>query len=365
MPKISVLLQTLITRLRKSFGLEGHPVIMAYRGYGNPRKVFLKGHVLDDRLLYESEKGDRKRRNFLAMLSRYMSRAMPHKTVKATFAGREFTFQSDEEGYFEAELQFDIPLEAEGWLPAKYELPDGDVVPVSESSVYIQEKDSEFGIISDVDDTILISHASKALRKLRLILTKNAKTRLPFSGVASFYRALQTGLDKDCCNPIFYVSSSEWNLYDFLVDFCEVRGIPKGPFLLQKYKANLWEVLRSGGGSHMHKVDKIRHLLEAYPELNFILIGDSGQKDAQLYAEVAREFPGRILAVYIRDVTGPGKKEARLRELSAEMKENGVDMLLAKDTAEAALHAYENGFVTEEEYEKVCREVKGKEWGAI
>lgn len=357
------MLQTLLTYLRKSFGLEGHPAIMAYRGYGNARQVFLKGHVLDDRLLYESEKGDRKRKNFLAMLSRYMSKEMPCKKVKITFAGREVTVQSDEEGYFEAELLFDTPLGMEGWLPARYELldgqlPAGETMPVSESSVYIQEKDSEFGIISDVDDTILVSHASKTLRKLRLILTKNAKTRLPFSGVAAFYHALQTGIDKGCCNPIFYVSSSEWNLYDFLVDFCEVRGIPRGPFLLQKYKANLWEILKSGGGSHIHKVDKIRHLLEAYPGLNFILIGDSGQRDAQLYAEVVREFPVRILAVYIRDVTGPGKKEARLREIAAEMKEKGTDMLLAKNTAEAARHAYDNGFITGAEYEKVVREVE-------
>lgn len=337
---------------------------MAYRGYGNPRQVFLKGHVLDDKLLYEAEKGDRKRKNLLAMLSRYMSRSLPHKKVRISFAGKEYTVQSDEAGFFETELTFEEPLTEEGWIPVTYELlnglESGEGVPVSESSVYIQEKDSEFGIISDVDDTILVSHASKVLRKLRLILTKNAKPRLPFTGVSAFYHALQAGTDEDCCNPIFYVSSSEWNLYDFLVDFTEERNIPQGPFLLQKYKQNLWEILQSGGGSHTHKVDKIRHILEAYPEINFILIGDSGQRDAQLYTGIVREFPDRILAVYIRDVTGPGKKEALLQELAREVKEKGIDMLLVKDTAVAAKHAFEQGFITEEEYKKVKQEVESQ-----
>ena len=358
---IYMLLQTIFTPLRKAFGLAGCPVIMAYRGYGNARQVFLKGHVMDDRILYEAEKGDRKRKNFLAMLSRYMSKAIPHQRIKIYFADREYVVHSDGAGYFEAELSFEEPLDLQGWQPVRYELLDelasGEDVPVTESSVYLQEPASEFGVISDVDDTILVSHASKTLRKLRLVLTKNAKTRLPFTGVATFYQALQTGRDTDCCNPIFYVSSSEWNLYDFLVDFCEQRDIPKGPFLLQKYKQNLWEILQSGGGSHTHKVDKIRHILQAYPELNFILVGDSGQKDGELYAEIVREFPDRILAIYIRDVTAAGPKEQLLGELARELGRMGVDMLLVEDTAVAAEHAFAQGYIAEEEYRKVQQEV--------
>lgn len=356
-----MLLQTILSSLRKVFGLAGQPVIMAYRGYGNTRQVFLKGHVLDDRILYESRQEDRKRKNFVAMLSRYMSKAIPHKQIKIHFAGREYITHSDRAGYFDAVLSFDEPLAGHGWQPVRYELLDqldsGERIPVTEGEVYLQEPESEFGVISDVDDTILVSHASKTLRKLRLVLTKNAKTRLPFTGVATFYQALLSGRDTDCCNPIFYVSSSEWNLYDFLVDFCERRSIPKGPFLLQKHKQNLWEILQSGGGSHNHKVDKIRHILEAYPKLNFILVGDSGQRDGQLYAEIVREFPDRILAIYIRDVTAAGKKEQQLGELARELGKLGVDMMLVGDTAAAARHAYAQGFISERAYREVQQEV--------
>lgn len=363
------MLQAILTQIRSRLGLTGRPVIMAYRGYGNPGRVFLKGHVLDDRMLYEAKREDRKRKNFLAMISRYMSRSLPDQRIHIHFAGGTHTVTSDAAGYFELELAFDPPLRERGWLPARYEMPDplpnGEKAPFTESSVYIREKESEFGVISDVDDTILVSHASKTLRKLRLVLTKNATTRLPFTGVAAFYHALQSGRGPGYHNPIFYVSSSEWNLYDFLVDFFEHRGLPKGPFLLQKYKQNLWEILRSGGGSHTHKVDKIRHLLAAYPDLDFILIGDSGQKDGLLYAEIVREFPHRILAVYIRDVTSSGRKEALLHELTEELARRGVDMLLVADTAAAARHAFERGFISEEEYHAVQSEVAGKSAGIL
>ena len=357
-------LPTLLQPLRKAFGLAGRPVIMGYRGFGNAHHVFLKGHVLDDRLLYESKQEDRKRKNAVAMLSRYVSKALPHKRVKIHFADRAFVVQSDAAGYFNVELSFSKPLPAEGWQPVRYELLDqlasGETIPVTESSVYLRERNSQFGVISDVDDTILVSHASKVWDKLYLILTKNAKTRLPFTGLAPFYHALQAGVSAGCCNPIFYVSSSEWNLYDFLVDFCEQRDIPRGPFLLQKHKQNLWEILRSGGGSHRHKLAKIRHILNAYPDLNFILIGDSGQQDGPLYAEIVREFPGRILAIYIRDVTATGPKEELLTSLAEKVGQQGVGMLLVSDTAAAAEHACAQGWISEAAYRQVARAVHGQ-----
>src|SRR5690606_26771482 len=178
--------------------------------------------------------------------------------------------------------------------------------------VMLLTSDSQFGIISDVDDTILVSKATNLLKKLRLMLFKNAHSRLPFEGVAAFYRALQKGVTGNFYNPIFYVSSSEWNLYDLLVDFCLVRGIPKGPFLLQTLEEDWYKFWKSGGGTHGHKVDKIRHILTTYHDLRFILIGDSGQKDAEIYSKIVHEYPERILAIYIRDVSK--KKRQRSEE---------------------------------------------------
>lgn len=350
--------RVLFNQLRKLFGLEGCPVIMPYRGYGRGKTVYVKGHVLDDKVLYESAKGDRKRKNMIGMLSRYMSKALTGREVVVNLLGQEFTLKTDEKGYFEAALEFEQDVRLEGWIPISYQLAEDrvgkDTVPPMDGEVYFPEQAKEYGIISDVDDTIIVSRASKTLRKLNLILFKNAKTRLPFAGVSAFYKALKNGTNGNCCNPIFYVSSSEYNLYDFLVDFCEAQEIPKGVFLLQQYKNNLWEILKSGGGSHTHKADKIRHLLQVYPDTDFVLIGDSGQRDALLYSRIVEEYPERIKVIYIRNVSDSDSSIDRLNALAKKVQVHGVDMLLVEDTAEAARHALAMGLIREED----CRRVE-------
>ncbi len=177
---------------------------------------------------------------------------------------------------------------------------------------------------------------------------------MPFAGVATFYRVLLAGTAAE--NPIFYVSSSEWNLYDFLEDFCKTQGIPKGPFLLQDLKTSLWKLLKSGGGTHMHKVEKIRHLLELFP-LNFILIGDSGQRDAFLYAQVIKEYPGRIQVAYIRDVS-KNKRDEEILKIADDIHE--VDLVLVKDSLHAAEHAHSMGWLSYEQFLQVKEDTESR-----
>ena len=293
------------------------------------------------------------------MLSRYVSSPIPDVRVEVNFLGYDQVVETDNDGYFEAVFKFEVPLNVSGWHKVKYKVLDKIVEDqeeiIVEDEVYILDEFSDYGVISDVDDTILISYATRILRKLRLILTKNSKTRLPFTGVAAFYKALHTGNKDEVTNPIFYVSSSEWNLYDFLADFCEVRNIPKGPFLLQDLKLGLWKLIRSGGGSHEHKLAKIRHLLTLFKNIRFVLIGDSGQHDSLLYAEITREFPGRIIAIYIRDVSR-SKKDEKVNAIAEDLKDHDVDMLLVSNTADAARHAYKNSLITKAELKHVIIE---------
>ncbi|MDX1627290.1 MAG: phosphatase domain-containing protein [Fulvivirga sp.] len=332
-------------------------MIIPYRGYGTTQKIYVKGHVLDDRLLYESHHKDKRRKNIRAMLSRYMSSSLPDISVEVHFNDARTIVTTDENGLFEATLELSKPAEP-GWHNISYYVLDEIVEnqePLEEKGqVFINDQQSDFAVVSDVDDTILISHATQALRKLRLILTKNSKTRLPFTGVAAFYQALVAQHDNNIQKPIFYVSSSEWNLYDFLEDFCDVRKIPKGCFMLQELKTSLWKLLQSGGGTHQHKKDKVLHLLDVFPQQKFILIGDSGQHDASLYKSIVQERPGRILAIYIRDV---GKSShARKVNKIAETMGNEVEMVLVEDSNEAAQHAYEKGFISKEGKKRVAQE---------
>jgi len=342
-------------------GFMSPPVVLAYRGYGNKNAVVLHGPVLDDRILFESKKTDRSRKNFKAMLSRYVSNVLPEVRVKIRFKGIESIVETDQNGYFKTVFDLSEIEVDSGWQKASFEVIDKIVenqTPIiSEAVAYIQKEDSCFGIISDVDDTILVSYANQMLRKLRLILTKNAYTRLPFKGVAAFYQALVSTTEKKSKNPIFYVSSSEWNLYDFLIDFCKVRHIPKGVFLLQNYKKNLKQLILTGGGNHEHKLFKIREILIFYPNINFILIGDSGQRDPVLYSQIVNEFPGRIKSIYIRDVKRKNS-ESKIKDLVDQLQNNEVEMLLTETTLEAAIHAASKGYIDKSKVENIRNEVK-------
>lgn len=116
-------------------------------------------------------------------------------------------------------------------------------------------------------------------------------------------------------------------------------------------------MLKSGGGSHHHKLDKIKHLLNLFTELNFILIGDSSQQDAEIYSQIAREYPDRILVIYIRDVSGK-KKEQLVREMASNLAPHQTELPLVKDTAEAAKDAFQRGFIDESEYQEVKQDVE-------
>jgi phosphatidate phosphatase APP1 len=96
---------------------------------------------------------------------------------------------------------------------------------------------------------------------------------------------------------------------------------------------------------HEHKLGAIREILDVHPTLPFVLVGDSGQEDAEIYARIAREHPGRIHAIYIREV-GRAKHAGAVREIAVKMRALNVPMLLAPDTVAAAEHAAARGLIS-------------------
>jgi hypothetical protein len=96
--------------------------------------------------------------------------------------------------------------------------------------VLVPSSRARFGLISDIDDTVVYSNVTRKLRMVFTAAFSNARTRKPFKGVAAFYRALHAGV-----NPVFYVSKSPWNLFAPIVEYLEVQGLPAGPVLLRDF----------------------------------------------------------------------------------------------------------------------------------
>lgn len=340
-------------RITGLLGLTEDPIgIMPYRGYGTPEKLYLKGRVLQDQGIKLREENASVWQNVLNMYRRFESDEIAGARVRAYFGTARQEVVTDDEGFFQVEFELsdqpadsrqqDCSVENRLWQPVTLELleplpQNSDPIKV-ESEIMVVSDSAEFGVISDIDDTILQTAATDLLKMIRIAYLGNERTRRPFPGVAEFYHALQRGQGCEDQNPIFYVSSSAWNVYDLFEKFMDLKHIPYGPILLRDIELSPSNLLSFNHESH--KMEQIAPLLSHFANLPFILIGDSGQRDPEIYDQLVKDYPDRILAVYIRDVT-PNNSE-RCRELEAianHVKEAGCEFMLFSKTQQATEHA--------------------------
>jgi phosphatidate phosphatase APP1 len=327
---------------KRRFGLLDPFEILPYRGYGSRRELLLKGRVLEVGGITRAGQDDAVWKNLRNMARRFASDEVAGARVRGSFGGIQVEVVADEEGFFDARFELPEPLAGPTrWHPVELELvhpesPDGRTVRSTGQALVPNE--ARFGVISDIDDTVVRSSATNVLKMTWIVLLNNAHTRLPFEGVAAFYEALQRGAEGRAYNPIFYVSSSPWNIYDVLEDFLDVHGVPAGPLFLKDWSLTVL------GKHRAHKLGIIRTLLRTYPELPFVLIGDSGEEDPEIYHQAVREHPGRIRVIYIRDVT-TAERDAQVRAIAREVAGFGAEMILAPDTVVAAEHAAVEGLI--------------------
>ena len=322
--------------------------VIAYRGFGTPSEVFVTGRVLSNPPPAPIDAGDAWWRNAATMLRHLESDEVTGARLRIAIAHDERHAVTDEEGFYRAWLQPVPPLPSTGlWHVADIQViePLADPQrPVTTSGlILVPPPTARFGVISDLDDTVIRTDATRLLPMLRRTFLQNARTRLPFAGVAEFYGGLHLGDDGADANPVFYVSSSPWNLYPVLTEFLEFQTIPLGPLMLRDWGLSDRGVLPLGHGEH--KLGAIRQILDTYPDLPFILVGDSGQEDPEIYRDVVHQYRGRILAVYIRNVTTDPARARAIGELADEVRSVGSELMLSDDTMAAAKHAAERGWV--------------------
>jgi phosphatidate phosphatase APP1 len=291
--------------------------------------------------------------NLLNSYRRWNSHELAGVEVSATIAGQTFERASDEEGYAWFEVELADPLDDAYWQVVKLQVPAGEDHPAvsAECGVIRPGRTASLGIISDMDDTVLHTGVTDLLTAARLTFLSNANDRFALPGVDALYRALVTGNPSSVhnpVNPIFYVSSSAWNLHDLLSDFLDVNDLPIGPLQLQELGVDATKLLKGKG--HTHKLDKARRITADYPDLPFILFGDSGQADAELYAHLAAEKPGQIKAIFIRDIDPDtaSDHDANIQQHLDAATQVGVPAYLCPDSTAMAEYLIELGLLDAE-----------------
>lgn len=346
--------------IKIKLGWLGTPKIIPHIGFSNGTNTYISGEVLENSGISKPVEGQSKWQNAKIMIKRFFIDEFAGVKVEVQFLGQHKTVVTNKFGVFSCTFQhLRSEIEESMWQNVTFLLPEKihsrQKLEKFHGEIMVISRKPQYGVISDIDDTILISYATTKLMKFRLMLFNNALTRMPFEGVSAFYQALQHGAIKGTRNPLFYLSNSEWNLYDLLFEFIEYNRIPKGPLLLREMEIRLLRFWKMREYNKNHKMEKLRQLFTFFGDMKFILIGDSGQKDPEVYARIVREFPGRVLAVYIRDV-GLERKTIRIHTISEAMnKESGVEMILVKDTEAAAKHAIKKGYILPGEFPSIVR----------
>ena len=331
--------------------------IVGYRGYGGGGRVLVLGRALQNEGLMQADASHSKVRNILAMLKRLESDPLPFARVRVSLPDGAHQLVADDEGFVRGWVEMDTS-DRSGWSSLRLDLadPPGGIPATVEAPFLVPPPSAAYGVISDMDDTVIQSHVTDFLRAAQMVLLENARTRLPFPGIAAFYRALQEGAIGGAGNPIFYVSSSPWNLYDVISEFLEAQQIPAGPLLLRD-----WDLGPSLLRNAAYKTGVIREILTTYPSLPFILVGDSAQEDPEIYADIVATHPGRILAVYIRSVRRHPEDSPAVRELEERVARAGSTLVMADDTLAAARHAAVHGWIKDQALSGIGEEKRSDE----
>ena len=343
----------MLRRLKRLFSSNKieNVLITPYRSYGTKHHLYILGRALDDFPLKIVQD-----ENFFNTLKttykQFDSFEIPHAKVELHIPEFiDLKTEADSEGYFLFEKTFtkDLSTKAndEGWVTVNLLFKESEDSTPSEErkhfqgEVLIPEDNAEYGVISDIDDTIIHTGVTSFL-KWRLVknsLLTNAYKRIPFKGAAQFYQKLHLGKNAENKNPVFYISNSPWNLYQYLKLFMDYNKFPKGPMLLRNFRTPFDRSIKP---EKPHKQKEIINILKTYPDLKFILIGDSGEHDASIYTDIAAQYPDRILTIYLRSVN----HKRQMRRVTSIVTEFDTTPILMVDNSKAAEdHARQQGFI--------------------
>ena len=308
-----------------------------YRGYLNDQELVVFGHVFKSWAPDKYRIDRRGIKHAVSIMRMFNIKPISNILVSLEFQGTLVDTKTLDDGYFRFNIPFDKTLES-GWHTYKVTCQFNGFGIVDTGEV-LKPFESKYAIISDIDDTFLISYSGNFFKKLYVMLLKNINKRRIFKDVVPHYKALSTyGQEKEhAFNSFFYVSSSEWNLYDFVNEFAKKHELPKAVIKLKKIKTGISDFLMTGRGGHDHKFEKIKDIISFYPNLKYVLIGDDSQKDAYLYERICKIFPLNVKAVYIRKTKKDEKKAISM--VLANLNDMGVSTCYFKHSEKAIEHS--------------------------
>jgi phosphatidate phosphatase APP1 len=264
------------------------PTVIPFIGYGDPDWIRVLGRVVLRRPVASTDR-------FTTIRGWRSFTSIPVNSVEVeVVAGdQHLTIRCDRGGVIDAAI--DARLEP-GWRSIRLGI-GGDEV---EAPVFIVDGGRRFGIVSDVDDTVMVTALPRPLLAAWNTFVLDEHARRPVAGMAVLYTRL---LIAHPGAPIVYLSTGAWNVAPTLTRFLERNLYPRGTLLLTDWGPTHDRWFRSGPE---HKASNLERLAAEFPDVSWLLVGDDGQHDERIYGEFAVAHPKNVTAVAIRRLT-PGE----------------------------------------------------------
>lgn len=329
--------------------------IEAYRGFGSQQRLFLMGRVFRQPGFGASWRENALRRDLADLIRRLWRKPIASARVRVRYKDAERIIRTDKHGFFRVHMDLTTMPSDVAWHALELSLiHPADERATTTGEFYTPTSSASYGVISDIDDTVVYTGVANFSKMMWRLFAQGAESRMVFPGVAALYQALYNGSTGKDGNPLLYVSRAPWSIYQVLVEFFRLHRIPNGPVLILRN----WGLKRGSllpRRAKDHKLNVIRQMLALYQDLPFVLIGDSGQRDPEVYTHILREHPGRIAGIYIRNVSNDPQRQAAIDELTREVRAAGSDLMLASDSLTMAEHAVNQHLIPESTLEHVRR----------
>lgn len=275
--------------------------IKIYHSFGSSKQVQITGHVFEQKPPEIFSETNFFIANLLALIALFKVKTIPNVELELDFFGTKYKTKSLEDGFFrfEFDANSDLPY---AWHIVKItgkNVLNGEIIS-SEGKLFVP-KITKFAVISDIDDTIMKSYSATIFRRLYELISKNPYRRKVFENTIEWYQELaDEKYPGNESRAFFYVSSSEWNLYEYLNVVFKQNKLPEGIFLLNSLRTlrSFWKTGKTG---HEGKLLRIGRLMHTFPHVKFLLIGDNTQKDPEIYEEIVSKYPDQIKAMMIRN----------------------------------------------------------------
>ena len=317
--------------------------VKIYHGYGHTHNLVVYGHVFKFKAKTKQNFSNNLFVNIVHLFKLFVVKPFAFAKVRLNFYGQIVDHKAAYDGFFKFEWKAEKEVAA-GWHDVKVQVLGNkdEVLATTDGKIYVPHI-TQYAFISDIDDTIMVSHSAKIYKRLRQLFIKNPRTRKTFASVRKYYQLLANAhTDVTQPNPFFYVSSSEWNLYDYLVEHFRYNELPEGTFLLNQLKR--WKSLfKTGKTGHEGKLLRLMRIMDVFPNQKFVFFGDNSQMDPVIYQKIAEKYPKNVAAVYIRNIRP--SRQAETESLLLKIAQKNVATCLFSHSDEAIVHSKQIGLI--------------------